>query len=93
MGLTEIEKPKSLAARGGFWLAVGDISVHVGTENGVDRGATKGHVAYQVTDLAKWRDRLEKAGMKILDSAAIPGFERFEFRDPFGHRVELIQPI
>jgi len=93
MGLSEIEKPKALQARGGLWLRVGDLQVHIGTETGGDRSATKSHLAYQVTDIAKWRDRLEKAGVKILDSVAIPGFERFEFRDPFGNRVELIQPV
>jgi catechol 2,3-dioxygenase-like lactoylglutathione lyase family enzyme len=92
MGLVEIEKPEALRARGGFWLQVGDPQVHVGIEEGVDRKATKAHIAYQVTDLAKWRDRLEKAGVTIRDSVPIPGFDRFEFRDPFGNRVELIQP-
>jgi catechol 2,3-dioxygenase-like lactoylglutathione lyase family enzyme len=92
MGFREIEKPKALKGRGGLWLAVGDLEVHVGIEIGGDRAATKAHLAYQVTDLAKWRDRLEKVGVAIGDSAPIPGFERFEFRDPFGNRVELIQP-
>jgi catechol 2,3-dioxygenase-like lactoylglutathione lyase family enzyme len=72
---------------------VGDLQVHVGVETGRDPALTKAHVAYQVTDLAKWRDRLEKAGVKFGESMPIPGFARFEFRDPFGNRVELIQPI
>jgi catechol 2,3-dioxygenase-like lactoylglutathione lyase family enzyme len=93
MGFKEIEKPAALKARGGLWLAVGDLQVHVGVEAGGERSATKAHLAYQVTDLAKWRDRLGKAGVKILDSVPIPGFARFEFRDPFGNRVELIQPL
>lgn len=92
MGFKEIEKPKALKGRGGIWLAVGDLQVHVGVETEGDRVATKAHVAYQVTDLSKWRDRLEKAGVTIGDSVPIPGFERFEFRDPFANRVELIQP-
>jgi catechol 2,3-dioxygenase-like lactoylglutathione lyase family enzyme len=71
---------------------VGDLQVHVGVEGGVERARTKAHVAYQVTDLAKWRDRLERAKVAILDSAPIAGYRRFEFRDPFGNRVELIQP-
>lgn len=93
MGMKEVEKPKELKARGGFWLGVGDLQVHVGVESGGDRAGTKAHLAYQVTDIAKWRDRLEKAGVKFLDAVGIPGFERFEFRDPFGNRVELIQPM
>jgi catechol 2,3-dioxygenase-like lactoylglutathione lyase family enzyme len=92
MGLGEVEKPEALKGRGGLWLAAGALQVHVGVESGVERTRTKGHVAYQVTDIAKWRDRLEKAGVTILDSVSIPGYRRFEFRDPFGNRVELIQP-
>jgi catechol 2,3-dioxygenase-like lactoylglutathione lyase family enzyme len=92
LGLMEVEKPESLAGRGGFWLHVGEQQVHVGTEDGVDRTATKAHLAYEVSDLPGWRERLEAAGISILESAPIPGCERFEFRDPFGNRVELICP-
>jgi catechol 2,3-dioxygenase-like lactoylglutathione lyase family enzyme len=44
LGLAEIDKPQTLAGRGGFWLQVGDREVHVGTEDGVDRTATKAHI-------------------------------------------------
>ena len=92
LGLTEIEKPASLRARGGFWLQVGDREVHVGTEDGVDRHKTKAHLAYQVTDLAGWRKKLAEHGISVLESIPIPGYDRFEFRDPFGNRVEMIEP-
>ena len=91
IGLAEVEKPKSLARRGGFWLAVGDRQVHVGVEDGVDRFATKAHLAYQVADLAEWRERLRAAGIETIEGIPIPGYDRFEFRDPFGNRVEFIQ--
>ena len=93
LGLVEITKPGTLQGRGGFWLQVGELQVHVGTEDGVERTLTKAHLAYEVTDLAYWRDRLEAHGVVLLDSVPIAGFERFEFRDPFGNRVELIQPV
>lgn len=73
LGLTEIEKPASLRARGGFWLQVGDREVHVGTEDGVDRHKTKAHLAYQVTDLASWRKKLAEHGISVLESIPIPG--------------------
>ncbi len=91
LGLPEIEKPESLCKRGGFWLRVGDRQVHVGIEDAVNRRATKAHVAYAVHDLAGWRQRLAAAGVEILEGVPIPGFERFEFRDPFGNRVEFIE--
>ena len=93
LGLEEIEKPVSLHGRGGFWLKVGDKEVHVGTEDGFDRLTTKAHLAYQVEDVSYWRSVLVENGIKILDSVPIPNFERFEFRDPFGNRVEIIKAI
>jgi catechol 2,3-dioxygenase-like lactoylglutathione lyase family enzyme len=93
LGLREVPKPAGLRGRGGFWLQVGDRQVHVGTEEGVSRRATKAHVAYTVTGLAEWRARLAAAGVEVLDGIPIPGHDRFEFRDPFGNRVELIEAV
>ena len=93
LGLREIEKPDALRARGGFWLEVGDREVHVGVEDGVERAATKAHVAYEVRGLPAWRERMERAGVAVLDAIPIPGADRFELRDPFGNRVELIEPV
>jgi catechol 2,3-dioxygenase-like lactoylglutathione lyase family enzyme len=92
LGLPEVEKPDALKPRGGFWLQVGDRQVHVGIEEGVDRAATKAHVAYRVDDVEAWRARLVAEGIEIQESVAIPGHARFEFRDPFGNRVEFIAP-
>lgn len=93
LGLPEIAKPPSLQGRGGFWLQVGDQQVHVGTEDSAARSQTKAHLAYQVDDLAAWQARLAALGIAIGNSVPIPGYARFEFRDPFGNRVELIQPL
>ena len=93
LGLPEVAKPESLVGRGGFWVQVGDRHVHIGVEEGVERRRTKAHVAYQVSDLAAWRDRLAAAGTPALASVPIPGFDRFECRDPFGNRLEFIQPL
>lgn len=93
LGLPEVEKPASLAGRGGFWLQAGDHQVHVGTEEGVARAATKAHLAYLVDDLEAWRARLAQEGVEALEGVPIPGYARFEFRDPFGNRAELIQAL
>ncbi|HXQ24162.1 MAG TPA: GNAT family N-acetyltransferase [Candidatus Acidoferrales bacterium] len=92
LGLSEVQKPAALQDRGGFWLQVGDRQVHVGIEDGVDRQASKAHVAYAVSDLAGWRARLQAHGIVIQDGIPIPGLARFEFRDPFGNRIEFIEP-
>jgi catechol 2,3-dioxygenase-like lactoylglutathione lyase family enzyme len=93
LGLREIEKPDSLKARGGFWLEVGDLRVHVGVEEGVNRWATKAHIAYKVVDIDGWRKRLAAAGLELCDGVPIPGHDRFEFRDPFGNRAEMIEAL
>ena len=93
LGLHEIAKPGSLAGRGGLWLELGDQQIHIGTEDGVDRSLTKAHIAYEVDDIDYWREQIENSGAQIGDSVPIPGYERFEARDPFGNRIEFIQPI
>ena len=93
LGLPEIEKPDSLKKRGGFWLKVGEITIHIGLEDEVERTHTKAHLAYQVSDLDLWRSRLAKIGITAENGIPIPGYNRFEFRDPFGNRVEFIQSI
>lgn len=93
LGLAEIEKPDSLKHRGGFWIELAGMQLHIGAEDGVDRLATKAHIAYQVDDVPAWRARLEARGVKSLDSIPIEDYDRFEFRDPFGNRVEMIERI
>ena len=93
LGLNEISKPSALQGRGGFWLQVGNQEVQVGTEDGFNRLTTKAHLAYEVEDISYWRKVLLENEIEILDSVPIPNYERFELRDPFGNRVEMIQQI
>ena len=91
LGLEEIAKPGELAGRGGFWLEAGDRQVHVGTEDDVDRSKSKAHVAYEVKDLEECRRNLAGAGVVVKEGIQIPGLRRFEFRDPFGNRIEFLE--
>jgi putative intracellular protease/amidase/catechol 2,3-dioxygenase-like lactoylglutathione lyase family enzyme len=91
LGLPEIQKPPSLTGRGGLWLQVGDRQVHIGVEDGVNRHATKAHVAYEVSNLEEWKRKIATPGIVITESIPLPGYDRLEFRDPFGNRVEFIQ--
>lgn len=91
--LKEIPKPDALDGRGGFWLEVGDRQVHVGTEDNVERNTTKAHVAYLVENIESWRRTLGENNVDITDGVPIPGYRRFEFRDPFGNRVEFVQAL
>lgn len=93
LGLKEIEKPDPLKGRGGFWVELGEIQIHFGTEDGVDRLATKSHLAYLVDNLSHWRKRLNEKGVETIDGIPIPGYYRFDFRDPFGNRIEFLEQI
>ena len=93
LGLREIPKPDSLVNRGGFWLLLEGFPIHVGTEQDFDRTQTKAHLAYEVENLDDWRKKLEDRGLKVSDGVAIPDFRRFEFRDPFGNRVEFLEKV
>lgn len=90
LGLEEVQKPASLTGRGGFWLQVGHFQVHVGVED-LPSQRSKAHVAYLVDDIEEWRRRLESHQVTISDGIPIPGYSRFEFRDPFGNRVEFLE--
>jgi catechol 2,3-dioxygenase-like lactoylglutathione lyase family enzyme len=92
LGLAELDKPAPLRARGGLWLQAGDRQLHIGVEEpGVARTSTRAHVAYEVTKLDAWHTKLEAAGIAIVDGERVPGLRRFELRDPFGNRVELVE--
>jgi catechol 2,3-dioxygenase-like lactoylglutathione lyase family enzyme len=93
LGMKEIPKPQSLDGRGGFWAELEGFQIHFGTEDGVDRERSKAHVAYLVSDLESCRSLLNEKGIAAIDGIPIPGFTRFEFRDPFGNRVEFLQSL
>jgi catechol 2,3-dioxygenase-like lactoylglutathione lyase family enzyme len=93
LGLREIPKPARLAVRGGFWLELGAVQVHVGTEDGVARERTRAHLAFEVDDLAAMRTLVTSAGLPVLEGEPIPGLARFETRDPFGNRMEFVQRL
>ena len=89
---TEVPKPRELAGRGGFWLQVGTRAIHVGIEENPHRNQRRDHVAYEVDDIDAWCEHLAEHDVETIESIQYSGSTRFEFRDPFGNRVELIQP-
>lgn len=92
LGLRELPKPQSLLARGGAWFALGDCALHVGLEDDF-HPQRKAHPAFRVRDLAAIRARITAAGLPVIDGIPIPGRLRFETTDPFGNRLEFLQPI
>jgi catechol 2,3-dioxygenase-like lactoylglutathione lyase family enzyme len=86
LGLTELEKPESLRARGGVWFEY----LHVGVEESFV-AARKAHPALRVTELDALARRLQAAGVAVRWDEEIPGVRRFYVADPFGNRLELTE--
>ena len=92
LGMTEIAKPPNLAARGGVWFQCGPVQVHLGVEPGF-RPARKAHPAFLVRDLPRLLEALRSAGHEIkYDPEPLAGHDRAFTTDPFGNRIELLQP-
>jgi catechol 2,3-dioxygenase-like lactoylglutathione lyase family enzyme len=91
LGMTEIAKPSRLVARGGVWFVAGDVQLHLGVEAGF-KGAKKAHPALLVPDLAGLKARCRAAGVETVTDEPLEGFDRFYAADPFGNRLEFLQP-
>jgi catechol 2,3-dioxygenase-like lactoylglutathione lyase family enzyme len=91
LGLPEILKPANLARRGGVWFRLGGQELHVGVESAF-RPAQRAHPAILVSELDSWRARLERHGHTPHEDEPLPGFRRFYVADPFGNRLELLEP-
>lgn len=90
LGITRVEKPAHLAARGGCWFESGELRVHLGVEDEF-RPARKAHPAFLVDDLEDLRQKLSFAGVATEEDAPLPGFDRCYVADPFGNRIELLE--
>jgi catechol 2,3-dioxygenase-like lactoylglutathione lyase family enzyme len=91
LGLTELDKPPDLASRGGCWFGDGGLEVHLGVEADF-RPARKAHPGIEVSELTALAARLSAAGIKVSVDDGLPGYDRFYAADPFGNRLEFLQP-
>jgi predicted enzyme related to lactoylglutathione lyase len=90
LGMTELEKPERLRARGGAWFRSGSLEIHVGIEEGF-RPARKAHPGIAVDDLDALADRVAGSGAPVAWDDSIPGVRRFHTSDPVGNRLEFQQ--
>ncbi|MFI5732235.1 VOC family protein [Kribbella sp. NPDC051587] len=90
LGMTEVEKPELLKARGGCWFRLDDAELHIGVEQDF-RPARKAHPALQVDDLDSLAAQLEACGYPVAwDNETIPGRRRFHTADGHGNRIEFV---
>ena len=91
LGLPEQPKPPELARRGGCWFERGSLKVHLGVEADF-RAAKKAHPAFLVEDLSTLKSALAAAGYKTKTDEPLEGYDRIYADDPFGNRIELMEP-
>ncbi|HEV7193779.1 MAG TPA: VOC family protein [Jatrophihabitantaceae bacterium] len=92
LGMAEIQKPPDLAARGGAWFRSGEVELHLGVEAQFSP-ARKAHPGIVVSDLDDVAHRLSAAGQDATWDELFPGFRRIYAHDPFGNRLEFLEPI
>jgi hypothetical protein len=91
LAMSELEKPPVLAARGGCWFRGGGLEVHLGVEEPFTP-ARKAHPGILVTDIDGLAGRLEGHGVPVRWDDDFPGMRRFYTEDPFGNRLEMLEP-
>jgi len=92
LGIEEKPKPPRLALRGGCWFENGPLKIHLGVE--VDfHPARKAHPALIVRDLQALKAAITAAGYAMRDDEPLQGYDRIYVDDPFGNRIELMQPL
>jgi catechol 2,3-dioxygenase-like lactoylglutathione lyase family enzyme len=91
LGFEELPKPPGLAQRGGCWFRLGEIELHVGIEEPFVPQA-KAHPGFLVDDLDRWAARMTDAGYPVAFDPDFPGMRRFYSHDPFGNRLEFLEP-
>jgi catechol 2,3-dioxygenase-like lactoylglutathione lyase family enzyme len=91
LGLTEESKPANLITRGGVWFRRGALRLHLGIDPDF-RPARKAHPGLLVRNLADLAARCSAAGFVPVTDEPIEGFDRVHLFDPFGNRLELLEP-
>lgn len=92
LGIRHVAKPPHLARRGGCWFEDGELKVHLGVDPGF-RPATKAHPAFVVDDVRRLAHEVAAAGHRVVDDEPLAGYDRVYVDDPFGNRLELVQPL
>jgi catechol 2,3-dioxygenase-like lactoylglutathione lyase family enzyme len=92
LDIPEVRKPENLAKRGGCWFERGKLKIHLGVEEEF-RPARKAHPALLVEDLASLAEKLARAGHPPRKEEPLAGYNRLYVDDPFGNRIELMEPV
>lgn len=92
LGIPRVPKPAHLASRGGCWFERRDLKVHLGVDPAF-RPATKAHPAFIVDDVRTLTASIAAAGHRVVEDQPLDGYDRIYVDDPFGNRIELMEPL
>lgn len=92
LGIPRVPKPAHLEARGGCWFESGELKVHLGVDPSF-RPAAKAHPAFVVDDVRALAREVSAAGYAVVEDEPLEGYDRVYVHDPFGNRIELMQPL
>lgn len=91
LGIPEVAKPNGLAPEGA-WFESGALRIHLGVD-GQFSAAKKAHPGLLVSDLPVLAERLVAAGVSVDWDDRLEGYRRLYVADPFGNRIELLEPL
>ena len=91
LGITERAKPPHLARRGGVWFESGALKIHLGVDKDF-RAAKKAHPALLVEGIGALIEKCRAAGYQVVTDEPLEGYTRIYVDDPFGNRIELMEP-
>jgi catechol 2,3-dioxygenase-like lactoylglutathione lyase family enzyme len=92
LGMSEVDKPEVLKARGGCWFRGGGWEVHLGVEPEFVP-ARKAHPGVLVDGLDDLAATLTAAGYAADWDPHFPGHRRLYSYDGHGNRLEFLEPI
>jgi catechol 2,3-dioxygenase-like lactoylglutathione lyase family enzyme len=92
LGMSEVDKPEALRARGGCWFRGGGWEIHVGVEAEFVP-ARKAHPGVLVDGLDELATTLTAAGHAAEWDPHFPGHRRLYSYDGHGNRLEFLEPI
>ncbi|RUO95915.1 glyoxalase/bleomycin resistance protein/dioxygenase [Jimgerdemannia flammicorona] len=99
LGMKQLPRPANLDnGVEGIWLQVGagPQQVHISAEEVADVRPwamdSKRHPAFNVSDVHALRKHMVDSGANVMDAEEIVGNVRFFCRDPWGNRLEFMQP-
>ena len=92
-GLLEMHDvtPSGVEGRGSCWFRSAGLEILVGVESPFVPAA-EAHPGILSGDLDRVANRLEEAGYDAVWDPDFPGYRRLKTSDPFGNRLEFLQP-